>query len=426
MKIKRILEISSLSVFMVLAISTCVSKSMIDITCALLLLLSLIYMIIYKEYGCVTRNRHMIVLLIPLAIGLFFGLFSLAGPFKGAAGFLERYRFFFMILPFTLFVRSEKNIHILFALLNLSAVVSLAYGISQLDFPNIWGRTIGYYPILRQANMLMCIVLINLAGLFCHRLENRAWNITSKVLVGANTLLMMAAVILMLRRSAYLGFVVGIFTFLLVMRKRKILTLVVIALCLSLYLSDSVVVQRVKSIVDFKDNNSNRERIQLLRTGSAYIMDEGLFFHGTGAKMSVEPYTEYFYSHRPEYQEENSDIIRMDFFGNFHNSFLQMAVEYGVFYLLCYLISILCILIWLFRSLPNLPPALKVYPTAAIAATAGFFVSQFFHTNLYSYGALPFLLAFSAGCTVVNQHRTKMPEAVPVGVSNAASENDGH
>lgn len=426
MTFKRTLEISGLLLLAVLALFTCTSKSVIDISCGLLLLVGIFYAIRFEGHGWITGNRYMIVLLLPLAIGLCLSLFSLVGPLKGFIGFLERYRFFLIIFPFTLFVRSEKHVNILFACLNLSALASMVYGMSQLGFTVVWEQTIGYYSLLRQANLLMAIVLINLVGLVCYRMENRTWNIVSKILVSANTLLMMSAVILMLRRSAYLGFTVGIFVFLLVMGKRKILTLIVIALCVSLYFSDSVVTQRVKSIVDFKGDHSNRERIELFRTGFAYLIDDGLIFHGTGGKMSVEPYTEYFYSHGPEYQEKNRDIIHMNFFGNFHNSFLQMAVEYGLFFLLCYLISIFYVLFWLYRSLPHLTRNQKVYPTAALVATAGYFVSQFFHTNLYSYGALPFLLAFSAGCIVVNLHRTETPEAVSAGISSAATDNNEH
>jgi len=426
MTVKRTLEISGLVLLAVLALFTCTSKSVIDISCGLLLLIGIFYAIRFAGHGCISGNRYMIALLLPLAIGLCLSLFSLVGPLKGFTGFLERYRFFLIIFPFTLFVRSEKHVNILFACLNLSAFASMVYGMSQLDFTDIWAQTIGYYAILRQANLLMAIVLINLVGLICYRMENRTWNIVSKVLVSANTLLMMSAVVLMLRRSSYLGFTAGIFAFLLVKRKWKILSLIVIALCVSLYFSHSVVTQRVKSIMDFKGDDSNRERIELFRTGFAYLIDEGLIFHGTGGKMSEEPYTEYFYSHGPEYQKENRDIVRKNFFGNFHNSFLQMAVEYGLFFLVCYLISIFYVLFWLYRSLPNLTRNQKVYPTAALVTTVGYFVSQFFHTNLYSYGALPFLLAFSAGCIVVNLHRTETPEAVSAGVSNVATDHDEH
>lgn len=422
MTFKQILENLGVFFLIALTLAVCISKTAIDVTLCLLILISLCYMVRYAGREYMVRNRFLIVLLVPLAIGFCISFFSMSGPVKGAAIFLERYRFFLLILPFTLFVRSRKSIHLLFVLLNLSAFVSIVYGVCQLNFPNIWARPIGFYPILRQANLLMSIVLINLVGLIGYRMENRAWNITSKILIGTNSLFMMVAVILMLRRSAYLGFAVGVFVFLLLIQKRKVLVLVAIALCVALFFSNSVVVQRVKSIVDFKDDHSNRERIQLLRTGTAYIIDEGLFFHGTGGKMSVEPYTEYFYSHSTEYQAKNRDIVHMNFFGNFHNSFLQMAVEYGLFFLLCYLASIFYLLFRLYRSLPLLTRNQKVYPTATIVATAGFWVSQFFHTNLYSYGALPFLLVFAAGCAVTNWHQGQLPNTASVGRSNAVTE----
>jgi hypothetical protein len=426
MTLKQGLLKSGLFLFIVLTLSTCMSKSAIEISFVLLLLVSIPFMIRYEGRGYWTRNPYVIILLLPLAIGFCSSFFSLAGPVKGATVFLERYRFFLMIVPFTLFVKSERSIHILFVLLNLSAFISVVYGFNGLSFPHIWEQAIGFYPILRQASLLMSIVLINLVGLFGYRMENRTWNIAAKVLIGANTLLMLVAVILMMRRSAYIGFVAGVFVLPMVIQKRKILTFSILLLCVAPFFFNSGVTQRVQSIVDFKNDHSNRERIQLLRTGSAYILDERLFFHGTGGKMSRDPYTEYFYSHPPEYQEENIDIIRQDFFGNFHNSFLQMAVEYGLFFVLCYLASIFYMLVRLYRSLPHLTGSRKVYPLAAIVITVGFFVSQFFHTNLYSYGGLPFLLAFAAGCHVTNRYGMGVPKTDPDGISNAATKNDGY
>lgn len=426
MTFKRMIEKSSLFLFMVLTLFIFRSKSAIDISHGLLLVFSIIYMIRHADREWLAQNRYLLVLLLPLAIGFCISFFSMSGPVKGAAAFLERYRFFLMIIPFTLFIRSERTINILFVLMNLSASVAVIYGISQMNFPDIWGRAIGFYPILRESCLLMSVGLINLVGLFCYRPENRTWNIVSKTLIGVNTLLVMAAVLLMMRRGVYLGFVAGVFAFLLTLKKKKILFLIVIALCASFYFSNTVVTQRIKSIVDFKNDNSNRERIQLFRTGFAYIVDEGLFFHGTGGKMSVEPYTEYFYSHPPEYEAKNIDIVRKQYFGNFHNSFLQMAVEYGLFFALCYLVSIIYMLVRLYRSLPYLEGNRKVYPIAAIVVTSGFFVSQFFHTDLYSYGGIPFLLAFAAGCLMANQHRTQSSKNAPEDIANATVQNDGH
>lgn len=425
MKTNHLLEKTSFFLFIVLTLFICRSKSAVDIAFGILMVISIYCLIRHANRGFIKQNRHIIILLLPLAIGFCISFFSLAGPVKGATGFLERYRFFLLIIPFTQFVQSEKKINTLFIILNLSAFIVVIYGFFQLNFPNIWGKTIGFHFIGRNADLLMSISLINLVGLFCYRVEkDKLRNAVFKILISLNTALMFSAVILMLRRGSYLGFAVGVFVFLFISKKRKILPLVIIALFTFLYFSNSMVVTRVKSIVDFKDNNSNRERIQLLRTGTAYLMDKHLIFRGTGGKMAVEPYTEYFYSHSDEYQEKNSDIIRKQYFGNFHNSFLQMAVEYGLFFLLCYLASIFYILGRLYKSLPHLTGNQKVYPKVAIVITLGFFVSQFFHTDLYSYGGIPFLLAFAAGCHVFNQNRMRTNDNDTERIANAATENE--
>jgi O-antigen ligase len=425
MKKNRLLENITFFLFAALTLLVCRSKSAVDIVFGILILISVYYLIRHADREYLKQNRHIIVLLLPLAVGFCLSLFSLAGPVKGAVVFLERYRFFLMVIPFTLFVRSEKKINTLFILLNVTAFVAVVYGFTQLHMPKIWGKSVGFHTIGRNSDLLMSIGLINLVGPLSYRVENRAWNIASKVLIGTNTALILTAVFLMLRRGSYLGLVVGIFVFLIATRKKKILALVIIALCSALFFTNSVVVQRVKSIVDFKDDNSNRERIQLFRTGTAYLIDERLFFHGTGGKNSVEPFTEYFYSHSAEYQKKNVDIVRKQYFGNFHNSFLQMAVEYGLFFLLCYLASIFYILVRLFKSLRYLTGNHKVYPMAAIVITFGFFVSQFFHSDLYSYGGIPFLLTSAAGCHVFNQQQIQAKKTDTGGIPHATTDYDG-
>lgn len=421
-KTDRLFEISVFFMFSILTLFVYRSKSVVDITFCIIIFISIFYLIRRSGRECIKQNRHIMVFLLPLAIGFFISFFSLSGPIRGAIAFIERYRFFSLIIPFALFVRSEKKINILFIILNLSAFIFIAIRISQLGSSIAWGQSIGFHPIGRNSDLLMSIGLINLVVLFRYRVENKAWNIVSKVFIGINTAIILSVVFLMLRRGSYLGLVIGVIVFLLATRKKKLIALLIIALFATLYFSNSVIVQRVKSIVDLKDDNSNRERIQLLRTGTAYLIDERLFFHGTGGKMSYSPYKEYFYSHPSEYQEKNIDIIRKQYFGSFHNSFLQMAVEYGLFFLLCYLASIGYMLVRICRHLPRMEASRKFYPIAAVVITAGVLASQFFHSDLYSYGGLPFILISAAGCVVVNRHRIMGSKAEAHTIANVIAE----
>ena len=411
--------------FFLFTLFICISKSAVEILSGLLLALAIVCLLKTACRNSMAANRPVFILLLTLAAGFLMSLFSLSGPLKGAAGFVEQYRFFLLVLPFSIFATSEKSMNFLFTGLNLSALISMSYGIFEMNFHNIWGESIGFHAIGRNSDMLISIALMNLTMILSHHFESRVRAIAVKTIIGINTAFMVTAVFLMLRRGSYLGLMAGVSILLVLMRKTKILALIVLVLCSVLYFSDIRIVDRVKSIMDFNGDESNRERIQLLRTGTDFLMDEHLFFHGTGAEQSKSPFTTYFYSHPPEYQHQNRDIIKKQYFGNFHNSFLQMAVEDGVFFLLMYLSTIGYILLIFGRSLSRLPDHQKIYPMAAIVVTIGFFISQFFHSDLYSYGGIPFILMFAAGCQVITQHRIQNSNTATDGHVNADTEKYG-
>jgi hypothetical protein len=404
MTANRFLEKSGIFFFILLALAIFVSKSFIDILYGCLMLLAICSLATRTGRGRIRQSPPVLILLVPLLAGFLMSFFSLSGPYKGTLGFLEQYRFFLLLLPFALFITSQRILTALFWALNISAFASVVWGVIHNDFTMSWGATIGLYPIGRASDLLISMGTINLTYLLAYPVKKNAGNIWLRILVVLNTLLLLTAVLFMYRRGSYFGFIAGGVALLLTLKRYKILLLIIAALCASIYFSDLSAIQRVRSTLDFKGDHSNRERIQLLRTGSAYLIDAHLFFRGTGAKMAVEPFTEYFYSHDTKYQEENKDIVKMQMFGNFHNSFLQMAVEYGIFFVLIYLASIGYTMVYFHRRLPPMSPETRSAAIAAIVLTSGFFVSQFFHNDLYSYGGLPFILTLAAGCQAVTGH----------------------
>jgi O-antigen ligase len=211
--------------------------------------------------------------------------------------------------------------------------------------------------------------------------------------------MMSAAVIIMFRRGSYLGLAVGVLLLLVVMRKGWWIVVGTFSILLLVFVSESRIAERIKSIAD-TTHTSSSVRIQLLLTGLDYIGDQGFFFKGTGAKMSKESHIAFYQSQPPDYQKRFQLIKK--FFGNFHNSFLQMAVEYGLFFLVSFLSATVCLMRWMIQRMPDLDIRQKAYPVAALVVTGGFFVSQMFHGDLYSYGGIPYILVFSAGCLVVN------------------------
>lgn len=396
------LEQTGFLFFILLVFFICVSKAAVNIAGGVLLLVSLIYVIRYIQKDCVFINRDTVILLIPLAIGLFLSLFSLSGP-KGAVAFLERYRFFLLVFPFALFVNSEKKINVLGVVLNLSALAGLIYGYAHSNNKLDWGVFNGFHAIGRNSDLMISISLMNLVILLGYQWETKRRNIGFKSMISVNTLFMLIAVLIMGRRGSYLGFMIGLVVVLATFRKKMLFVLLAVVVCSSLYFSNSWVTQRAISIIDLTDNISNTIRLQLNRTGVDYLIEDRLFLRGTGGKMAEKPFGAFFNSKPPEYQAKYDTVKQ--YLGNFHNSFLQIAVEAGLFFLLIYLLSIGYMLVAMVKRLPHLMNNRKVYPIAALVVTVGFYVSQFFHNDLYSYGGIPYVLIFSGGCYMVKQSR---------------------
>jgi hypothetical protein len=385
--------------FTLLALSLFISKAAVNISGGVLLLISIIYLIFYYDrIDFRNKNRYVIVLLFPFFIGFIASFFSLSGA-SGSLAFIERFRFFLLFLSFALFIDSEKKMNILLILFNISSLASILYGLDQFDFNGaVWGKVIGLHTLGRGSDLMVSISLLNIVGLFTYNWQGKWRNIFFKLVIFLNTALMISGVLVMGRRGSIIGLIAGIVIFGVVSRRILILALVVSAACCSFYYSDTWIVQRIISIADLNNNESNEVRVQLMRTGVDYISDARLFFRGTGAKLSKKPF-EIFYNSKPDAYKAKYNLVG-GFFGNYHNSFLQMGIEGGVFFVLLFFVCVFSMMVFLFIRLFKLQGNAKLYPTAAISVTCGCFVSQFFHGDLYMYGGIPFILVLSAGCFI--------------------------
>lgn len=384
--------------FIIFALSVCISKAAVNISGSVLLLLSIIYLILfYDRIDFRYKNRYVLIILFPFFIGFISSFFALSGV-SGSLAFLERFRFFLLFLPFALFIDSQKKINTVFIMLNLSSFSSVVYGITFLDFTNIWGMTVGFHTIGRSSDLMVAISLMNIAWFFIGSFQNKTRNILFKLAISLNTLLMVSGVAVMGRRGSLIGLLVGIIVLLLVFRRFLILVLIMGAVCCSLYFSDNWVTQRVRSISALDKQESNIIRIQVVRTGVDYLIDKRLFFRGTGAKKSEKTFGAYYNSMPKVYKKKYDRVSK--YFGNFHNSFLQMAIEAGALFVILFLSSVLYLMVFLFKKVGRLEGDLRFYPAAALAVTTACFASQFFHGDLYMYGGIPFILILSGACVV--------------------------
>ena len=396
--------------FILFALCVCISKAAANILFGVLMLLTVIYLVRYPRKEFFSKNTWVLVLLFPFAIGLVASFFSLMGM-EGAGEFLGRFRFFLLILPFAAFIDGEKKLNTLFVMLNLSAFAGVAWGFFHSDFNDIWGNFNGLHTIGRNSDILFSISLMNMAALFAYRCQSMKCNVLFKILILVNIVLMLSGVMFMGRRGSLLGLLAGVVILLIFFRKLFMITLVAASLVFAAYHSDTWIaqrmksinsdtwiVQRIKSIKDLEGNESNTARLQLAQTGIDYLVDERLFLRGTGAKHSTSFFEDYFNAKPEDYKKKYSTVPQ--YFGNFHNSFLQMAIEAGGLFLLLFLGSTLYMMGVMVKRLPKLARNQRVYPIAAMAVTWAFFVSQFFHGDLYRYGGIPYILVFSAGCVM--------------------------
>lgn len=409
--IEMTLEYGGYFFFLIFALSVCISKAAVNVSGGFILLISVVYIIFYYDRIDFThKKKYILIALLPFFIGFFASFFSLSGV-SGSLAFLERFRFFLLFLSFALFINSEKKINTLFVMLNISSLTGIIYGISVLDSWEIWGRTIGLHTLGRSSDLMVSISLMNIAGFFIYRSKDKTRNIIFKIAIFLNTLLMVAGISIMGRRGSIIGLIVGVVVLMIVFRRFFILALIMIVALCSLYFSDNWLAQRVKSIRDLDKNESNNIRLQLLRTGVDYIVDKRLFFMGTGAKKAEIFFGAYFNS-KPETYKVKYDRVSQ-YFGNFHNSFLQMAIEAGVIFTMLFLASIFYMMVFLQKKLGKLEGNRRFYPAAALAVTMGCFASQFFHGDLYMYGGIPFILILSGGCGVCiieNEEKNNIPE----------------
>lgn len=407
MALKSLLSWAGYIFFIIFTLFICISKAGVNIAGGVLFLLSIIYLALYAKEEKLFDHRYVLVLLFPLAIGLVLSLFSLNGP-RGVVGFLERYRFFFLVLPFFAFLNTKKKLFVVFIILNVSAVTGVVYGYINTNHSHLWINFEGFHTLGRHSDLLVSVILMNISALLFCRFNKRFYHLLFVVLVGMNSILMLSAVILMARRGSYLGLVIGMFVLSFIYWRKWLLFLVII-LTLSVFIIETPVSQRIKSIVDVNNDISNIIRIQLNKTGIDFVIKKKLFLRGTGGKQSEQWFREFYLSKSDEYRERFGKVEEYNYFGNFHNSFLQIAVEYGVVFLLTYLCCVGYLFVWILRNIKWLDDGENVYPVSAIVVTMGFYVSQMFHNDLYSYGGIPQILIFLSGCYSVGQfHRDKM------------------
>jgi O-antigen ligase len=383
--------------FLILLTGVCIfmDKVPVNLSTALLALTTLAWLIRFGTRRVLAENPYMALLLVPLALGFVLSFFSLAGV-QGALGFLPRFRFFLLVIPFALFVRDRETLERLFLVMNAGAFLDIAYCMVSAGFTDMYQEFWGFHKFSRNAAILFSLCVFNLTYLLVG-VKSGTWRekpLLFWVLL-ANTVLILVSVFLLGERGAWLGLYISVAVVLVLYEKRLIIALLVITALSPLFLPEDGV-DRIKSIVD-TGHFSNQIRLKLYRVGFDFLVEENCWFRGTGARNVKEP-VQAFFDRKPESYRQTYYETYMTYFNSFHNSFLQMAVEGGLLFALSYLACHILLLLGMLKRLKTADPPGRVYLLAAIALTPGFFISQFFHEELFRYGGLVFALIFYSGC----------------------------
>ena len=386
--------------FMVLGFSIFIAKPPINISYALLMAMGLAYWAKFKP-SFLGRNPYVIILLIPFLLGAVGSLFALEGS-QGFLFFIHRYRFLLLVIPFALFIRSPKDLIFILLAMNAGALVDIVFFLINSDLNHILGRVHGFHKFGRHSDMMFTLSLLDIGFLafgFKSRLRfpRSTWVYG---FIGLSVIPIFISVWLIGQRGAYLGLYVGLVSFCLLYSKRLLWGLALATLCFAL-LAPHYVISRTKTIVDTRDTGSNRVRLKLFRIGTDMVAGKELFFRGVGDKKRIEQELEIIFADKsPEYREKYYSTFKM-YPDNFHNSYLQMAVEAGLVFPILYLFGIGYLLLSMFQKKGNGPLEKVVFPSIIMAAS-GFLVTEIFHEEFFRYGGLVFFIMFYGACLVEN------------------------
>lgn len=392
-----------------------ISKSAIDIALVIILLISFADIYLYNR-DIVRNNRYLIYFLVPVAAGLILNVLSAAG-IGGSFKFLERFRFLLTILPLAVFVTHRKQFKLLYMATLVSAVISLVYGVLSVE-DQFFERLRGFLIIGRTADMLMMIVLLNIVILCYANPERIKKHFRSYGIITLLTAFFIWAMLMTSIRGAWLGFFFGIAVLALCYRRKLILILIPLILCLALMVSYTDVkilkkiAQQAASIIEANDPDtriSNSLRFHLWTTGLAFSRQHFLF--GTGADNTETLFLDFFASHSDAYQQKYHWAKEHP--NEFHNSYLQILIENGVIFFMIYIFSIFGLIYKLLSAEKKAVSEDQQHIVAGIVVSSGFLVSQFFHSDLYSYGSCLYYLILYNALFAANKYVNWLPRRIP-------------
>jgi O-antigen ligase len=276
----------------------------------------------------------------------------------------------FSIVPAMYHIASGRRaLTVLTVVLSVGAV-SAAFGIIQytvLHYDNLGQRpqgTLGHY--MTYSGLLMLVIGVAVARLVLST-RDRAW---PALVMPA----LVVALALTFTRSAWVGACAAV-GLLFILRDFRLMALLPVIVALTFAVAPDRVTDRMMSMFDLQDP-TNRDRVAMLRTGTAIIADYPLT--GVGPNMVPRVYSEY---RDPNAVQETNPHL--------HNVPMHIAAERGLPAAATWLWFVGFLVLELFRQLRSATN--RVPPAAALAAVAAMLTAGLFE---YNFGDSEFLMLF--------------------------------
>lgn len=195
-------------------------------------------------------------------------------------------------------------------------------------------------------------------------------------------------------------------------RKPSLLVVAAIVCSLFLYTAKDLpqiqaVTERVASIADLHNNDSNNARLAIWSHGGAFSLDllqnsPHTFLLGTG----VEKFEGYFTEFMQQHTDVNQLLISTNnefSFKDLHNTYLDLAVKLGTIYSVFYVVLLAAMFISFYKRSGPLSP--WGYSGACLILT--YFVNSMFYTSGLEYQTTIFFLIIALCHTRLNQDIAK-------------------
>jgi O-antigen ligase len=398
---KQLLDISSnLSFYALLGFLCLIHFSMAG--CYVIFTLLLIQLIIFSIKAVQNKKRKAASPLTFPGMPLYFKLFLLYILFSFISTLFSIDRlnslkdnkefFIFLLIPIYLLVigpgkRPQVSLFTVLASAAASALlgigITIVKGIS-LDF-RLKGLTSHW---MTYSGLLMMVFIFFFVYLFYEKKKK------TKIIISVSLAIILAAVLLSLTRSMWVGIFVSLAIFI-IYYKPRVLYLAVPALIIIILVLPASVKNRIVSTFDI-NNATNKDRFYMVTTGIDIFKDHPLT--GVGPDNIKNVYDRY---KPPEAELSNPHL---------HNNFLHVLAERGILALLCLIAAFVFIIIQLIKKIKNSTGLEKTIAAGALFVFIGFLVSGMFEYN-FGDSEIKFLLFYFLGIPFIGlTDEKKMPQ----------------